>query len=168
MRITKANLRAKLTIPECHERETEQLEGFYSMCFVSKCMIWLVVRRIPVSAVLGTLMPALLQSPLWQGWRAAWKQLALYGGDKPWEKGRAQEMGWAEGLQEGCMPVFCNPANKGLAYVTKVAKSKLHSCLRVLSVMQGPLQSKKPGICWCKANLEERNSTARLHCIQVR
>lgn len=76
-----------------HERETRQLEGFYSVCFASMCIIWLVVRRIPVSAVLGILMPALLQSPVWQGWNAAWKQLALYHGDKPREEGQSPRDG---------------------------------------------------------------------------
>lgn len=111
MRITKANLGATPT-SESHERETEQPQRFYSMCFASVCMIWLAVGRIPVSAVLGTLMPALLQSPVWQGWRAAESCWLCTMEINHGRRGRAQEMGWAENPQEGYMPMFCNPGKK--------------------------------------------------------
>lgn len=133
-----------------NERETEQLEGFYSMSFATMCMTWLAVGKITVSGVLGTLMPALLQKALWgKGGELLESNCLCTMGINHGRRGRAQGMGRAESLQEGWMPVFYNPGNnKELAYVGKVAKSKPHSCLGVLSAMPGPLQSKKPEICW--------------------
>lgn len=90
-----------------------------------------MVGRIPVSAVLGTLMPDLLQKALCdKGGELLESSWLCAMGIIHERRGRAQEMGRAESLQEGCMPVFCNPGkNKGLAYVRKVSESKPHSCL---------------------------------------
>lgn len=75
-------------------------------------------------------------------------------------------MGSAESPQEGCMPVFCIPGkNKGHAYIRKVAKSKPRSWpSSSLCHARTPAEHSAE----CKANLEERISTARVHCIQVR
>lgn len=171
MRNTKANLRAKPTKSESHERETEQLEGFYSMCFASMCMTWPAVGRIPVSAVLGTLMPALLQKALCgKGGEMLESNWLCTMGINHGRRGRAQGMGRAESLQEGCMPVFCNPGdNKGLVYVGKVSKNKPLSCLWVLSAMPGPLQSKKPEVCWLQSlsGWKDQHCQSTLHTGQV-